>query len=101
MFYCASVDTIAQQVTLDAAVFGTGIAKAFDDGGKIKVERVFPGEVLLDDMDSMYGEPRSIYQTRFLDKAVVQATFPDMASRLESSNPSRSDLITQQNNTAD
>lgn len=59
----------------DAGIFGRGILRPFRRGSKIFVERVHPWEVLVDDWDARYGEPRSCYQVRTVDIGVAVAMF--------------------------
>lgn len=59
----------------DAGIFGRGIVKIFDEGDFARVERVLPTELLVDDWDARYGDPRSIYQVRTLDVGVCIAKY--------------------------
>lgn len=61
----------------DAAVFGRGVVRPYRCGKKVKVERVHPWELLVDDWDARYGEPRSIYHARTMDAGVAIAQFAD------------------------
>lgn len=59
----------------DAGIFGRGIIRPLRRGKKIHIERVHPWEVLVDDWDSRYGDPRSIYYVRTIDMGVAKAMF--------------------------
>lgn len=61
----------------DAGVFGRGVLKVDRCGKKIGVERVHPWELLTDDWDARYGDPRSIYHVRTVDVGVALALFGD------------------------
>lgn len=71
----------AQKVANDGIVCGTGALKLFisDDGERIDCQRVFPNELFVDDMESLYGMPRKMYQMRYVAKDTLAAQFPDKA----------------------
>jgi len=68
----------------DAGVFGRGVLKVDRCGKKIGVERVHPWELLTDDWDARYGDPRSIYHVRTLDVGVAMALFGDTEEKRQS-----------------
>jgi len=68
-----------QQAFLDALIFGTGVVKVFQMDGDVVCERVFPGEIIIDDTDGIYGDPRAIRQVRFIAEEP-----PEMASPSDS-----------------
>ena len=72
---------IALECAIDAMVFGTGIAKIFEEKGSIKSERCFPLEWLFDDLDGVYRKPRSGYQVRGMSRSVCEAHFGDTAEK--------------------
>lgn len=82
LFYTAGVDRIASRVGLDAIVYGDGAAKIYEAGGKIRVERVYPGELYVDERDGIDGEPRSLYQIKTLDRYVLAERFPDQEEEI-------------------
>jgi hypothetical protein len=55
----------------DAAIFGSSPLHVFSDGKRLCSERVFPWELLVDDVEAMYGEPRSLIREKFVDRAVA------------------------------
>jgi hypothetical protein len=66
----------------DALIFGTGFVKTIREGGKIRKERVFPDEVMTDPADGYYGNPRTLYQRRFVAKATLAEMFPEHAETI-------------------
>lgn len=77
-FYGAQVyEKHAPTWVRDAGVYGRGILKAFRTGKKIRVERVHPWELLTDDWDARYGEPRCLYHVRTIDVGVALAEYGD------------------------
>lgn len=62
-------------IVRDAAIFGRGLLKVFRDEEEICCERAHPWEVLVDDWDARYGEPRNLYHVRTIDKGTLLAKF--------------------------
>lgn len=63
----------------DACIFGTGCLKIYRgglDSAEIKVERVFIDEIMVDDREAYYGEPRQLHQRKWVHKDVLKAAFP-------------------------
>jgi hypothetical protein len=75
-FYTSGLYNIAPQVFLDACVFGTGIIKTYQLGDTIRMERVFPGEVFVDQAEGLYGEPRQMFQRKYINRDVLIDLFP-------------------------
>ena len=89
----------------DGAIFGDGFLKYYIDpvDKKIKCERVFPDEIKVDDLEGIYGSPRSLYQLKLVSREVLKNMFPKYElqveqaprSKLTIGNPlSQADLIT-------
>ena len=76
-FYTAGVYQVAPRVFLDACVFGTGIMQVYYEGTKICVERVFPGEIYVDQAEGVYGQPRQMYRRKYINRDVLLEMFPD------------------------
>lgn len=75
-FYSNEVYDVSHQIFIDAGIFGTGILKVFAQDNKIKVERVIPEELMIDDAEGIYGTPMNMYQTKVVDRDVLKAAFP-------------------------
>lgn len=71
----------------DAEITGTGVLYVYPCADELKprVERVFPLELLADDADARYGDPRSLYRMRLMDRAVLTERFPKHAKAIEDS----------------
>lgn len=68
----------------DAVVFGKGGVKILEDArGRIRIERVFPDEIIVDDMEAVDGEPRQIHQRRIISREVLRGMFDDNAAAQE------------------
>lgn len=68
----------------DALVEGTGCLKVYEtQDNKVGLERVLLTELLTDPNESIYGEPRQLYQLKLVDRAVLMGAFPDYKSNLK------------------
>jgi len=72
----------ARLVALEAAVTGTGILKAYAQDGEIQHEVVPPEELWVDHLDARYGAPRSLYQRRYVDRAILSALYPSKRGQI-------------------
>lgn len=70
----------------DAGIMGTGVVKIYPDKEKamICVDRVLTDEIVVDDADGMYGEPRSLYQRKYIDRDVLCEMFPKHEKQIRS-----------------
>lgn len=72
----------------DSCVFDIGAVKHAIVNGKIVSERVLATELMTDDMDSMYGRPRTLYQIKYIHKDVLKASFPKKKASIAVAQPS-------------
>lgn len=87
---------LATLINYDVVRSGTGIVKICDDRPRqtrIKIERVMPGELLVNADDALYGEPTCMYQVKRFDRLVLQETWPEFADELANGG---TDFTTQQ-----
>ncbi len=71
------------RVLTDTCVTGTGVAKYFVQHAKMRVERVFVGELYVDERDAYYGEPRTLYQVRDCDRGALAQVFPGSVADID------------------
>lgn len=71
MFYELNIYDEAKQHFTESAVFGTGAMKVYQEHGDLKVEKVLIDEIIVDDYEALYGDPRSLYQCRSVAKEVL------------------------------
>jgi hypothetical protein len=76
-FHQTKIYEKGQRIFGDAVIFGTGILKVFRKGAEICAERVFPEEIIIDDVESIYGEPRQIHQCKWVHRETLKAQFPE------------------------
>jgi len=83
VFYSSGVRRQGPVWFRDACVLGSAFAKVYASDGDIHVERVLPCEVYVDDADAVYGEPRSMFQVRYVDRAVLREMYPRHAEAID------------------
>lgn len=81
-FHAAGVYQQTDKSFVDACAFGTGITKVFSQEGKIKVERIIPDELIVDDAEALYGNPRNMYQRKLVDRDMLINLFPKFKSQI-------------------
>lgn len=67
----------------NSCIFGTGPLKIFREGKDIRVEQVFVDEIIVDDAEAVYGEPRQMHQLKKIHRDVLMGMFPDHADMIE------------------
>lgn len=70
----------------DACIFGTGAIKIYKDDKTIKAERVFIDEIIIDDAESYYSEPRQLHQKKYVHKDVLKEMFPEHKGHIDAAN---------------
>jgi len=63
---------LGRQAFIDSGVSSLGAVVVFSEEGRVKLERCFPGEILVDVREGYYGKPRTIYRVRMMDRQVLQ-----------------------------
>ncbi len=72
---------LGEAVLRDASILGSGCIKIFESNDcRVKIERCLLTELFVDTNDAFYGEPRSMYQLKLVDRAVLKEVFPEYRS---------------------
>lgn len=84
-FYKAKVYEETKKAFRDAGIFGDGFVKHWhDSNGEIHVKRVFKPCITIDQAETLYGqEPKTIYEVRIVDKAMLKQKYPDFAIEID------------------
>lgn len=69
---------------VDAAVFGTGVLKLYTEGEEIKVERIISNELIVDDIEGRYENPRQMHQVKLMFRELLLEMFPDYKQEIMS-----------------
>ena len=85
MFHATKTYPKSETVFNDAEVFGTGFSKVYEDHGAVAVERVFPDEIIIDDVEGKYGSPRNLYIHKDVERSVLIEEYEEHAAMLAES----------------
>jgi hypothetical protein len=68
----------------DGFVFGEGIIHPYSEAGRVKFERVFPYEILMDYLEGHYGEEsvKSMFRIKNIDRSELLELYPDQADSI-------------------
>jgi hypothetical protein len=75
-FYQTKTYEKASVVLRDALVEGTGCLKVYENQDKVVVERRLLTELIVDHNEAVYGEPRTLYEKKLIDRRVLMDMFP-------------------------
>jgi hypothetical protein len=75
-FYDSKVYEHGRMAFRDGTIFGTGVVKLYRTAEEVKCERVLIEELLVDDVEGMYGEPRQLHQRKFVPRSVLLDMYP-------------------------
>jgi hypothetical protein len=71
------------EVLRDSLVTGTGCLKVFEtEDNRVGLERVLLTELFTDANESIYGEPRQLYQVKLVDRSVLAEANPKYRSTI-------------------
>lgn len=84
----------------DSCILGMGVLKLHNSTGKIGVDRIVSDEIVVDNTEAIYGEPRQLHQCRYINRDVVLGMFPG-AEDLIKACPSGIDPAVANGNSAD
>lgn len=83
-FYQTKAYDKAANLLRDALITGTGCLKVFAGAdNKVALDRVLCTELLVDANEGIYGEPRTLYQLKLVDRDVMMDAFPNYRKLLE------------------
>lgn len=80
-FFRTKAYTLGERMLKDGAILGTGCIKVLKGpSGLVELERRLFTELLVDVNDAMYGDPRSLYEFKLIDRSVLAELFPKSRS---------------------
>jgi hypothetical protein len=82
--YRLKANEILQQVCIDSFILGTGVVKIYENDNKVCIERTLNTELYVDEIESLYGNPRQLHQLKLIDRAQLCAMFPSKKSAIMS-----------------
>jgi hypothetical protein len=82
----------ASRVTFrDTCLFGTGIIYPHMEDGNIIAERIYPADLLIDQVEAHQGKPRQFYLRRYMSKEALKELYPDKEIRIDEACPEWAD----------
>lgn len=66
---------LMEDVFLDAAIWGTGVAKVFAQAGRVIIERHFNAELYVDPVEARYGDPKNLFHIYTMERDRAIFTF--------------------------
>lgn len=80
MAYELDIDSLKNYAVRDSGVWGTGVVHVFEEDDEVRVERAFPHEFFIDQIEALAGKPRQLHRVKPVDRDILLAfieTFPD------------------------
>lgn len=71
----------------DGAVWGDGILKVYAEHGRVKWERTLPHELIIDELEAFYGQPRTLHQQKPVDRALLMQLYPEAKAKIKDAKP--------------
>lgn len=96
-FYENNIYELGTDCFRDGAVWGDGCVHVYSEDGKIKAERQIISELYVDEIESFYGKPRTLYRVKNIDREVLIARFPKYKKDLLEANKARPDGAASEN----
>ncbi len=66
----------------DCAVLGDGLVHVYDWYGQVKIERVLSSEILVDELEAVYGQPTQMHRVKNVDRLVLAEMFPKYKAKI-------------------
>lgn len=93
MFHQAKTYTFTKEALLNSTIFGTGLIKVFSQDGVLKNRSVLPLDIVVDEREGMYNAPKTIYETRLVDRGVLKEMYPEHAKKIEEAAKEKSEFV--------
>lgn len=76
VFFANRISELAPMAYRDGEIVGSGVVHVFARNSQTVYERVMAGEILVDEQEAMYGDPRQMHRVKNVDRRVLAAMFP-------------------------
>jgi hypothetical protein len=78
--------SIARGVLRDALVYGDGFIHIYSDNNRVRLERVIPYEIFVDELECLGGaSPTHMYRIKLVSRQALMEMFPDKAEQIAQS----------------
>lgn len=71
----------ARAMFRDACLYGIGILKVFAHKNRVKVKKVHPANIIVDNQFALDNEPTTIYHVDYLTKAQIKSMLPELKGK--------------------
>lgn len=97
LFESTNLYDLGRKVFMDACVFGTGALKLYidSDSNAVKAERVFIDEIVVDDVEGVYGSPKQMFQRKNYSRDQLLDMFPKFKEEILAASPANKGQATQ------
>lgn len=85
----------------DGAIVGDGVVHVFEQYGRVKFERVIASELLVDEVEAFYGQPRQLHRAKNIDRSVLADLFPDKKDLIATAKTATTDISGVAQNVSD
>lgn len=82
-FYANDIHTKSVLALRDGAVWGVGIVQVYQENDEVKVERVFPHELVVDEIEALSGNPRQMHRVKMVDRMLLLEKYKNDPECLE------------------
>jgi hypothetical protein len=76
-FYSGEVPRKSLVALTLGILLGDSAIKVIEDGAKVRFEWVYPFELIVPENDQLYGEPRELFQVKWVSRHRLAKRFPD------------------------
>ena len=81
-----SIYPLSRLILRDALVFGDGFLHIYEDAdARVRMERVLPYEILVDENECMGSTPTHMYRIKLVDRGQLMEAFPDKREKIAAS----------------
>jgi len=78
--------SISRSVLRDALVYGDGFIHIYSDNNRVRLERVIPYEIFVDELECVGGAtPTHMYRIKLVSRQALMEMFPDKADKIAQS----------------
>lgn len=99
--YANKCDGLDDQLDRDSFVFGDGIQHVYVQDNEIKIERVLPSELIVDQYEAYYGFPRQMHRFKRIDRMVLADMFPSKKTIIMECNSASEEIASTVPNMSD
>lgn len=82
-FYGLKMHELSPMSFRDSCILGSGFIKIWKEGNKIKAEKTFTPELVVDENEGAFGQPRSLYQIKVIPKEYLAKLWPKYESKIK------------------